>query len=247
MTYAEFLIFFLAPPIFLLGLFFVRQDDPDKRYFLNGILTLCALAFVWTTPWDNYLVANSVWGYGEDRVLGVIGWVPIEEYCFFFLQTIMTGLLTYFFHRKMPISSSREAGSKILSLIPFSGLLLVGIISLMNEKSLYLGLILTWAIPICILQWSIGARNLIGNLRFYLLSTLTPTLYLWFADNYAIKDGIWYISEKNILGLKVDHLPLEEATFFLVTNMMVTQGLILFFALRDKLPEYKKKMRLIRS
>lgn len=244
MTYAQFLIVFLMPPIILLGTFFLRQKDPDKKFFLNGIIILCTLAFVWTTPWDNYLVANSVWGYGEDRVLAVIGWVPIEEYCFFFLQTIMTGLLTYFLHRKSSIKKNREVGSIYIALIPFVILLLIGINSLFYSESLYLGLILTWAIPVCILQWAVGGRNLLGNLKFYVVSTFTPTIYLWFADNYAIANGIWYINDSNILGLKVDHLPLEEATFFLITNMMVTQGLILFYALRDKLPEYKKKIGL---
>ena len=244
MTYAQFLVVFLLPPIFLLGIFFLKQKDPDKKFFLNGIFTLCALAFIWTTPWDNYLVANSVWGYGADRVLGVIGWVPIEEYCFFFLQTIMTGLYTYFLHRKLTIKKDNETGSPLIGIIPLFGFLILGIYSLFYEQSFYLGLILTWAIPVCILQWAIGGRNLLGNLKFYLLATLTPTFYLWHADNYAIKDGIWYISDQFILGFKVDHLPLEEASFFLVTNMMVTQGLILFFALREKLPQYKAKLGL---
>jgi lycopene cyclase domain-containing protein len=45
---------------------------------------LATVAFVWTTPWDNYLVKSGVWGYGNnDRVLYVIGFVPVEEYCFF--------------------------------------------------------------------------------------------------------------------------------------------------------------------
>lgn len=246
MTYAQFLFVFLIPPITLLAIFFFRRKDGDKKFFLNGILTLCVLAFVWTTPWDNYLVANNVWGYGPDRVIAVIGWVPVEEYCFFFLQTIMTGLLTYFLHQKFVIKKSVERGSPVFAITTLIFALGVGIYCLNFEKSLYLGLILTWALPICLLQWVIGGKNLIGNLRFYLLSTSIPTLYLWFADNYAIKNGIWYINDNNILGLKIGHLPLEEATFFLVTNMMVTQGLILFVALRERLPEYRRMLGLER-
>src|SRR5512135_3227079 len=50
------------------------------------------LAVVYTTPWDNYLVATRVWYYNPARVTGVtLGWVPIEEYTFFVVQTLLTG------------------------------------------------------------------------------------------------------------------------------------------------------------
>ena len=55
-----------------------------------------------------------------------------------------------------------------------------------------------------------------------------PTLYLWFADAVAIHLGIWRISETQTLGIEFGPLPLEEATFFLATNLLVVQGLMLF-------------------
>ena len=55
-----------------------------------GVVLL--LAFAYTTPWDNYLVFREVWGYPPGRVLATIGYVPVEEYAFFLLQPIMTGL-----------------------------------------------------------------------------------------------------------------------------------------------------------
>ena len=58
-----------------------------------SLLVLIAVAY--TTPWDNYLVATNVWWYDESLVTGLkLGWVPIEEYTFFVLQTLMTGLWT---------------------------------------------------------------------------------------------------------------------------------------------------------
>ena len=58
-----------------------------------AILAHIIAAVVWTTPWDNYLVATGVWYYNPDLVTGVtLGWVPIEEYTFFILQTLLTGL-----------------------------------------------------------------------------------------------------------------------------------------------------------
>jgi hypothetical protein len=55
-----------------------------------------------------------------------------------------------------------------------------------------------------------------------------PTLYLWFADFYAItQEGIWWISKEYTLGLSLAGLPLEEMLFFLFTNLAVVQGLLL--------------------
>lgn len=52
------------------------------------------IALIYTTPWDNYLVASGVWFYDPARVWNIIlGWVPLEEYIFFILQTILTGLI----------------------------------------------------------------------------------------------------------------------------------------------------------
>ena len=51
------------------------------------------VAVLYTTPWDNYLVATGVWWYDPHLVAGlVLGWVPIEEYTFFILQTLAMGL-----------------------------------------------------------------------------------------------------------------------------------------------------------
>jgi lycopene beta-cyclase len=40
-------------------------------------------------------VWRGVWGYGADRVIGTIGYVPVEEYLFFILQPLLTGLWLY--------------------------------------------------------------------------------------------------------------------------------------------------------
>lgn len=54
-----------------------------------------------------------------------------------------------------------------------------------------------------------------------------PTLYLWVADRIALALGIWHISDRFTTGLAHGGLPLEEALFFVVTNLLVVQGLIL--------------------
>ena len=50
------------------------------------------LALLYTTPWDNYLVATSVWWYDPALVVGTtLGYVPVEEYLFFIGQTFLVG------------------------------------------------------------------------------------------------------------------------------------------------------------
>ena len=61
------------------------------------------IALIWTTPWDNYLVATRVWWYDPALVTGLtLGWVPIEEYTFFVVQTLMAGLWLLAWMRRLP-------------------------------------------------------------------------------------------------------------------------------------------------
>jgi lycopene cyclase domain-containing protein len=89
-TYAAFLALFLLPPIALLAI--LRR--PDRR-LLVALAVTSTVAVVYTGPWDAAIIAEGVWSYPPGRVVGPsIGGVPIEEYAFFVLQTVMTGLLT---------------------------------------------------------------------------------------------------------------------------------------------------------
>ncbi|MCO4755206.1 MAG: lycopene cyclase domain-containing protein [Bacteriovoracaceae bacterium] len=246
MTYLEFLILFLIIPITVMGVICRKLNGPHRKEWTWATLTLVILALVYTTPWDNYLVASNVWWYGKDRVLGTIGYVPIEEYLFFILQTVFTGLWFYILQTKFSLIKSpsnsylRHLGSGF-----YIFMFLVGAYSLSVTNMKYLGLILVWAIPILILQWAIGGKYLINNFKLFTLSFLPPTIYFWVADALAIEWNIWAISETYTLGLKVGGLPLEEAVFFLVTNLMVAQGLILFIVMRKELQkvlEFKRAL-----
>ena len=114
----------------------------------------------------------------------------------------------------------------------FALLLAIGVICLNYESTLYMGLILSWAMPIILLQWVIGGQHIVANRANYIVGLSVPTIYLWFADSFAIGNGIWVISSTKTIGLNFGHLPFEEALFFLVTNMMVGQGLLLFLVMK---------------
>lgn len=239
MTYLNFLLLYIGIPLVGLALFAYRKNHPDKKYIFKGIAVLCGLAFVYTTPWDNYLLAQKVWWYGPDRILFTIGYVPIEEYTFFLAQTIFTGLWTFLvlsFSKAPAKASDKDKAIKYLkyfvSAVLF-GVFFYGVNCLFYDQSFYMGLILAWAMPVVLLQFSIGGQHLLKNPVLFLACFFLPTLYLWRADLFAIRDGIWFISEANTIGIAYKELPIEEMIFFLITNIMVVQGLLLFLIMRD--------------
>jgi len=239
LSYLAFLGIFLVPPIVALAIW-----RPPNRFDPRGVRFLAliaAIAFVYTTPWDNYLVWRGIWGYGNDRVLGTIGYVPIEEYLFFLLQPMLSGLwLLAVLGVVSPAATDRNAESegvaegsrlkvRLLGAGVYVGVAILGVISLRSGPSgAYMGLILAWAAPVLAAQWAYAGHEIWTVRRAWAIGVAVPTLYLWFADAIAISLGIWEISETYTLGPAAGSLPLEEATFFLVTNLLVTQGLILF-------------------
>jgi lycopene cyclase domain-containing protein len=111
MTYFGFLLRFLVIPIlvFLAITWWDNRKGKPTRGFANGravwtaILIHVIIAVTYTTPWDNYLVATGVWYYNPELVTGIVlGYVPIEEYTFFVLETILAGLWWWFLARRIP-------------------------------------------------------------------------------------------------------------------------------------------------
>jgi lycopene cyclase domain-containing protein len=92
----------------------------------------------------------------------------------------------------------------------------------------YLIFELVWALPVLALQWVVGRGILWRRRETLVLALLIPTLYLSCADSVAIANGIWTLHADRIVGIRLGNLPLEEALFFLLTNAMVVQSILLF-------------------
>jgi lycopene beta-cyclase len=92
MTYPQFLLLFLCPPLVLM---LIATRGVWSRPAWLALVSLMAIAFTYTAPWDNYLVIRGVWSFDDDRIWGVFLWrVPLEEYLFYLLQVLITGLFT---------------------------------------------------------------------------------------------------------------------------------------------------------
>lgn len=231
MSYLTFHLVFLVPVItgMLLAYRRPRKKSGDSRVHL-AIPLVCFIAVSYTTPWDNYLVAQEIWWYGPNRVIGTIGHVPIEEYLFFVLQPLFTGLFLYQYLGRaeiVPNNSSPKAAWVGTGL--FAGLAAMGSLFLVigHTPATYLSLILIWAPPILAGMWLYDGETLWEYRKTLLIATTLPTLYLWVADAIAIHMGIWTISPEYTLGLSLLGLPIEEASFFLLTNLLVVKGILL--------------------
>lgn len=230
MTYLQFHLLFILPPIALLA-FCVRTSTWPRVIAgraSGSLFVITGIAFLYTTPWDNYLVYHRIWYYGPDRVLGTIGYVPVEEYAFFLLQPILTGLWLYAllpFHLKPRPSRARPA--RVLGTLFWLGLAAAGYLAFQTPKGTYLGLILTWSCPVIAGMWAWKGPVFWELRRLLVFSIAPPTLYLWIADRVAIGLGIWTIAPETSTGLLLLGLPVEEAVFFLVTNTLCVLGLIL--------------------
>lgn len=239
MTYLGFHLVFLLPVIGVLAWLVAKGGRIPYPAPWLGTATLCCIAFVYTTPWDNYLVGAGIWTYDEGRVLEQfrLGYVPIEEYLFFVLQPILTALFLFFFAQRMPCSAEgtsapggRKSGPRIVAGTIFAAvaLLSAGGLSSPWEGGTYLCLILVWAAPVLSFQSFFGFDRILLYRRQWIPALVGSTAYLWLVDGIAIDWEIWRITEATSTGLHLFALPIEEALFFLATNLLVLFGLVLF-------------------
>ena len=250
MTYFGFLALFLALPLFVLILLTyldhrAGRQLPDSLQTWSPIWVIVAhvvVAVLYTTPWDNYLVATSVWWYDPNLVSGILlGWVPLEEYLFFVLQTILTSTWLLYVARRMNFQqmpakaisvSFLNSPIRLWSTVTL-GIVWLGSVGLLvsgSQSVVYLALIVVWALPPIMLQLAFGS-DILWHYRRLVLWTLVPmTLFLCTGDALAIRSGTWTIDPAQSTGILLLGLPIEEALFFFVTNVLVVFGVTLVLA-----------------
>lgn len=240
MTYFGFLAAFIFFPILMLAAFLIWERSKDKlitnRYNDSKIATAIGihiiLAVLYTTPWDNYLVATRVWYYDSKLVSGIVlGYVPLEEYAFFLLQTLLVGLWWQTLSRRTTSQEVFKPSARLRSgYLMMAFLIWIGsaFVFLNHWNSMtYLSIILFWAMPAIIPQLAFGA-DILWHQRKLLAWTILPmVLYLSFTDSLAIATGIWTINPAKSTGIFIGKLPLEEGIFFFVTILLISFGVTL--------------------
>lgn len=89
MTYGGFLLVFVLVPLAAALWRYGGALRGGWRPMALLLMIVCAA----TTPWDNAAVARRLWDFDPARIVGIrLGWLPIEEYCFFGLQALLIGV-----------------------------------------------------------------------------------------------------------------------------------------------------------
>ncbi len=244
MTYFEILAAFILPPLIVLLLLVPREVWrwlKDRRHSVDWkpywiILAHVVLALIYTTPWDNYLVATRVWWYDPDLVTGItLGYVPIEEYTFFVVQTLLTGFWILAVTRHILPRPKILRASYRLRLISSTGIAVIWVISTILlitgwKPGTYLTLILSWALIPVLVQMAFGADILAANFPRIVWTVVPTTLYLWVVDYLALSYGTWVIDPAQTTGIKLGILPVEEMAFFFLTNLIISLGITLMLS-----------------
>lgn len=244
MTYFTFLLIFVIVPIVAVSLvlWFTRKtpisDHFEFRLVFIGIAVHVFLALTYTTPWDNYLVATGVWSYNPRLVTGVvIGYVPIEEYTFFIVETILSGLVWWLLARDLRVKQvAPSVYNKRINIFSALVLALFWVFFTYqfffgSEGWNYMGIIFFWALPPIITQALFGADLLWYYRKLVFLAIVIPGTYLSLTDIIALRATTWQISPTQTLSLNIfGILPLEEVSFFFVTNGLITLGMTLMLS-----------------
>ncbi|KAL3420037.1 Bifunctional lycopene cyclase/phytoene synthase [Phlyctema vagabunda] len=213
-----------------------------SRIDIYKILFLVVVAIVATIPWDSYLIRRKIWTYPPHVIIGPsLFSIPAEEVFFFFIQTYDTTLIYLLLNKpilhsvylrgrglgqKPPLRKSCAVGQLF-----FASLICTGAwILWKGGRGTYMGLILTWAGPFALFLWSLSYQFLVGlPYTSTVVPIVAPTLYLWVVDTIALRRGTWSIESGTKFGIHLwEGLEIEEAVFFLATNILVVFGLVAF-------------------
>jgi len=228
-TYVGFHLTFVVPPA--VGLTATSLSSRTREGIdvpVGGLAAVVALALLYTTPWDNYLIERGVWHYGDGVVTGTLWNAPFEEYLFVVLQPIITALWLARVHdggAPGPVATGRD---RVVGALAGAAVGVCGAVLLTADPTYYLGAILLWAAPVLAIQWAVGWPYLWHHRRTVALGVALPTAYFWVADRIALWFDLWVIADRYTTGVELLGLPVEEAVFFLVTNLFIVQGLVLY-------------------
>lgn len=248
LTYLQVHWYFTLPPTIVL---YLLLRPLITRFDRIKILILCILSVAYTTPWDNYIIYHKAWWYRKDAVIGTIGYVPIEEYMFFVIQTVFTSLWTILCSRWTLNSLNLRRSTRNFNLQPIKyvgmGVMVLAILfgwfnAKPATKLFYLCSIMWWTLLVMTLLWYIGSSYVVHSYKQILFSIVCPSVYLCYVDVIALRANVWHINERTSLEIfVVPDLPLEEVIFFFVTNCMVVLGAACFDKAKAVIDTYHRE------
>ncbi len=239
MTYSQFHLIFTLPLAVLLAV--AASFLAPAAYSISGLqgqLLVLLAVVVFTTPWDNFAAACGIWGFPKGRYLMKIGWLPVEEYAFFIIQSIIVMFFCALAIALLPERSSlHEVDINDPVLLTAGGVFLLGwLVAGISLRRLpriirslhYAWHLLFWFLPLIGLQWVIAWPILAPRWDILLAATVVVGGYLSWADWMAIQRGIWFFDHGQTTGKNIARgMPWEEAAFFFLTSLLVAQSYLM--------------------
>ena len=235
LTYLRFHLIFNLPPLVILGA--VSGAEPWTRGELTAFGLVLLAVLIFTTPWDNLAAKWGIWGFSREKFTLQLGYLPIEEYAFFLLQSANVMLAIRALFRIFPDwQLGLETGLSSLTLIFLAAsvlpwLICAAMLVWIRRKSgarANYAIHLAWFLPVVYVQWIIAPPLFIDHLGLLVLVTAVFGIYYTLADVIAVRAGVWFFDEKQITGVKLGGvLPWEEIAFFFLTSLLVAQSYLL--------------------
>lgn len=237
MTYLKFHLIFNLPLLIGAGILAGLEFFTAPVLFAFGIVLLAVMIF--TTPWDNYAVAQGIWGFPRERFSLKIWHLPIEEYGFFIIESVQVMLLCLFLFQTFPDLESIAMTRSLVGMETLLGIMAIfiiwGAVGLWGKQRIhkqsrfhYAWHLFFWFLPVIFLQWVIGWEILLPRWEVLAGVTFLIGTYLSLADYWAIDKGIWHFDQRQITGFKFGNkMPWEEAAFFYLTAFLVAQSFTL--------------------
>lgn len=193
-------------------------------------------AVVFTTPWDNIAARWGIWGFPRHKYTLRIGYLPVEEYLFFILQSLnvmfaIRAILHLLPSWRHPVVFHFSTVTWICVAVSVPAWIVLGLELRKRRRgqgtALRYALHLVWFLPVLYLQWILAPLLLSVHAGLLALTALGFGLYYTLADLVAVRAGIWFFDEKQITGYKIAGLPWEEIAFFVLTSLLVAQSFLL--------------------
>jgi lycopene cyclase domain-containing protein len=235
MTYFRFHLIFNLPVLVVLLLLNSRYHWWGGELAALGFVLIAVMVF--TTPWDNLAAKWGIWGFPREKYSLRIGYLPVEEYAFFILQSVNVIMLIRALLHYFPAFKSWD----VTIIDEWTHLCLVGSILpwAVIAWQLYLwrkkkgpcvnyAIHLAWFLPVIYFQWVVAPPLFWHHAGMLAMVTAIFGIYYTVADIIAVKAGIWFFDEKQITGYKFRGiLPWEEIAFFFLTSLLVAQSFLL--------------------
>ena len=235
MTYLRFHLIFNLPLLAVLAVLNALVPWVQGDGLALGLVLAAVMVF--TTPWDNLAAKWGIWGFPREKYSLRLGYLPIEEYAFFLLQSLNVMLtIRALFHFLPDWQTGMETVLSRWTLICLGAsaipwVLVAAQMIWMRRKAgprVNYAVHLAWFLPVIYFQWILAPPLFFAHLGLLTLVMALFGVYYTLADLVAVRGGTWFFDEKQITGWKLGGiLPWEEIAFFFLTSLLVAQSYLL--------------------